>query len=175
MHEVLGQLQSELAVVLEGLDACETQLTPKLHPEKWTIQQIVEHLLLSYKSTEQVLQTRIRKGTPTLAKVSPAQRIAQFTLITLGNFPAGHEAPAAVSPNLPLPLQSGAELSARVHESLERLDDLADKAYELFGRARCASHLGLGPLSIRQWRRFHLVHGRHHIPQIRRVRQDFMV
>jgi hypothetical protein len=28
----------------------------------------------------------------------------------------------------------------------------------------------LGPLTIRQWRKFHLIHGRHHIKQIRAIR-----
>ena len=31
----------------------------------------------------------------------------------------------------------------------------------------------LGPLSIDQWRKFHLVHGLHHVKQIRRLRSEF--
>jgi len=31
-------------------------------------------------------------------------------------------------------------------------------------------HPVLGPFSIEQWRKFHFVHGRHHVKQIRRRR-----
>jgi hypothetical protein len=30
----------------------------------------------------------------------------------------------------------------------------------------------LGPFSIEQWRKFHLVHGRHHVKQIRQRRAE---
>jgi DNA-binding transcriptional regulator YdaS (Cro superfamily) len=31
------------------------------------------------------------------------------------------------------------------------------------------THFQLGPMSVRQWRRFHRVHARHHVPQIERA------
>jgi len=83
MHETLAQLESELTTVLHGLDAREAQLAPASDPEKWNIQQIVEHLVLSYRSTVGVLQTRIDKGKPTLAKPMLQQRVGQLYLITL--------------------------------------------------------------------------------------------
>jgi hypothetical protein len=30
----------------------------------------------------------------------------------------------------------------------------------------------LGPLSMQQWRKFHLIHGRHHLKQIARIRAE---
>jgi hypothetical protein len=172
MHEILERLESELATVLHGLDARQAQLTPKLHPEKWNIQQIVEHLLLSYRSTTVVLQTRIDKGSATKARPVPQQRFAQFFLIALGRFPRGRLAPPEVSPTLPASLRNGEELTRRVHDDLAGMERAACAAEALFGTGRCASHMILGPLSIHQWRRFHLIHGQHHIKQIRRIRQD---
>jgi hypothetical protein len=39
-------------------------------------------------------------------------------------------------------------------------------------RIKVLDHPILGPLSIDQWRRFHLVHGLHHVKQIRRLRRE---
>ncbi|HEY3972851.1 MAG TPA: DUF1569 domain-containing protein [Candidatus Sulfotelmatobacter sp.] len=40
------------------------------------------------------------------------------------------------------------------------------------GRSRkLLDHPILGPLTGNQWRKFHLVHGLHHVKQIRRLRQ----
>ncbi len=47
-------------------------------------------------------------------------------------------------------------------------------AEQLFGsRRRSVRHMILGPLSLAQWRRFHLVHGRHHIRQIAAIRAEY--
>jgi hypothetical protein len=48
MNTTLHRLQREIAFCLDGLDADQTQLQPPARPHKWTIQQIMEHLLLSY-------------------------------------------------------------------------------------------------------------------------------
>ena len=173
MHEILERLESELATVLHGLDARQAQLTPKLHPEKWNIQQIVEHLLLTYRSTAVLLQTRIDKGSPTKARPMPQQRAAQFLVITLGHFPPGRLSPPEVSPTLPASLRNGEELTRRVHDDLVGMDYAACAAEALFGTGRCASHMALGPLTIPQWRQFHLIHGQHHVRQIRRIRQNY--
>jgi hypothetical protein len=131
--------------------------------------------VLSYRSTVGVLQTRIEKGKPTLAKPMLQQRVGQLYLITLGYFPRGRKAPPAVSPTLPAPLRDGEELTRRLHEDLTALDHAAAAAEALFGNRRCASHIVMGPLSPQQWRKFHLVHGEHHIKQIRKIRQDHLV
>ncbi len=176
MHEILEQLDSALAVVLSGLDARQTQLTPRLNPEKWSIQQIVEHLLLSYRSTAAVLQTRVDKGSATRASPSLQQRVGQLVVITLGRFPRGRLAPAEVAPPMrPTSLRDGAELTRRIKDDLVAMDTAAQSAEALFGSRRSASHLVLGPLSVQQWRKFHLVHGRHHVQQVRRIRQDYQV
>jgi hypothetical protein len=65
-----------------------------------------------------------------------------------------------------------AGLVARIHEALSCLDDRIKRARALFGGRPFASHIILGPLSASQWTRFHLVHGRHHIKQIRLIRRD---
>ncbi len=172
MNTDLSRLDRELTEALVGLSASQTQATPTARPEKWSIQQVVDHLLKTYQATVPVIQTRIDKRSATRAQPTVQQRLGQFFIVNLGRFPRGRESPPAVSPSLPAKLQSGAELSERVRAELQTLDEVVERAEHLFGGQRAASHMILGPLSMVQWRRFHLVHGLHHVKQIRAIRSD---
>jgi hypothetical protein len=171
MHDDLQQLERVIASSLRGLDPGQTQLRPTGRTDRWSIQQIIEHLLLTYSATETAIVARLEKGRPTQARPKALQHFTQFTLIRLGYFPRGRKAPfmvTSVATEHPL---SGVELTRAVSEHLMRLDALFDQGEELFGSARCASHMVLGPMSIPQWRRFQLIHGDHHVTQILAIRQ----
>lgn len=171
MNSVLDLLQREITSSLHGLDATQTQLRPLSAPEKWSIQQIVEHLLLTYSGAETALNARLAKRRPTAAKPSALQRIQQFAVYRLEYFPGGRQAPDIVTPaNGTSPL-SGEELATAVQDRLTRFDIFCTEAEQLFGSKQCASHNVLGPLSVDQWRRFQLIHGRHHLKQIAVIRK----
>ena len=44
-----------------------------------------------------------------------------------------------------------------------------DACRRKFGMGKVAVHPWLGPLRVDQWRRFHVVHGFHHLAQLRSV------
>lgn len=167
-----GQLNHALAYSLHGLDSAQTQLRPRKRKNRWSIQQIVEHLLLTYVSTEEAIGGRMARGRPTRSKPKLMQRIAQYTVVRLGYFPRGRKAPALVVPPAETEPVSGEELAHRVREQLLRLHELCNDAEKVFGEKRCVSHHVLGPLSVAQWRRFHLVHGEHHARQILAIRKE---
>jgi hypothetical protein len=172
MNSTLTQLQREIAASLHNLDATQTQLHPPSRPNKWSIQQIVEHLLLTYSSTETAIKARLAKRTPTRAKPTLAHRISQFAVTRCGYLPTGREAPEIVTPPPNTPPLSGQALTQSVAEHLARLDLLFTEAETLFGPAsRCANHTVLGPLNIDQWRKFQLIHGEHHLKQIAAIRR----
>jgi hypothetical protein len=172
MNSTLLQLQSEIASSLRGLDATHTQLQPCSRPNKWSIQQIIEHLLLTYSSTETAINARLTKRTPTRAKSTLRQRVFQYAVANCGYFPTGREAPPIVTPPPTAHPLSGKDLTQAATEHLTHLDLLFTKAETLFGPAsQCASHAVLGPLNIYQWRMFQLVHGRHHLKQIAAIRK----
>lgn len=171
MNDPLEMLAREIQATVSGLNAVQTQASPPDQPRKWSIQQIIQHLNLSYETTAQVLKVRIEKERPTQAAPTLVQRAAQFAIINLGRFPKGREAPAAVTPALVDLVYTGDELARRAKAHLEEISRLAARGEELFGTRRAASHLVLGPLSMAQWRTFHLVHGRHHFRQIVQIRR----
>ncbi len=172
MHAMLHALESELTAALAGLDAQQTQATPSGNPEKWSIQQISDHLLKTYASTIPLLQDRVDKQSATRTKPTPFQRLAQFFVLNLGRFPHGRLSPPSVAPSLATTPLSGAELTQSIHDEIAAMAEVATRGQALFGKRRCATHQVLGPLSIRQWCAFHLIHGRHHIKQIRAIRSD---
>ncbi len=172
MDATLHQLQREIEFSLSGLEATQTQLRPPARPTKWSIQQIIEHLLLSYSGTELALNARLAKRTPTRAKPVLSQRFEQYTLIHLGYFPRGRKAPPLVTPTSTTHPLSGEELAHAAAEHLTLVDTLCIEAEKLFGVSnRFASHMVLGPLSVNQWRRFQLIHGEHHLKQIVAIRK----
>ena len=176
MHQDLETLRDELERALGGLDDKQTQLRPGGDAARWSIHETVGHLLLTYAATEQVMETRIAKGTMTRAQPSIAQRVGQAVVIRAGLFPRGRTAPEMVCPDpKAAPVPSGI-LIERVSVALKNLDMRVAAAEKLFGRqGRSVSHLILGPMSLDQWRRFHLIHGRHHIKFIARIREEFGV
>ena len=175
MHPDLRKLETEVTNALRGLDAHNTQATPYEHPDKWSIQQIVEHLLFTYRGSIPAIVARVDKHSATRAKPTFRQRVGQFMIIRLGRFPSGRLAPEAVSPTMPTTVQSGDELADRVRAKLQALDEVTARGEHLFGDRRAVSHIILGPLSMQQWRRFHLIHGLHHVKQIRAIRSQYCI
>jgi hypothetical protein len=172
MNSTLHQLQRDIADSLHSLDATQTQLQPPTRPHKWSIQQIIEHLLLTYSSTESAISSRLAKRTPTHARPTLTHRVFQFGVTRCQYFPIGRVAPPAVTPQPTMHPLSGEDLTQATARQLADLDLLFDEAETLFGPAcQCASHTVLGPLNIGQWRKFHLVHGEHHLKQIAAVRK----
>jgi len=174
MNSTLHQLQNDIAASIRGLDAAQTQLRPPRRPDKWSIQQIIEHLLLTYTQTETAINARLIKGTPTRATSNFRQRIFQYAVTRREYFPTGRAAPAFVTPEPTTHPLSGEELSEATQDYLTQLDLLLTEAETLFGPAsQCATHAVLGPLNIDQWRKFQLVHGRHHLKQIAAIRKAY--
>ncbi len=172
----LKLLEKELVEAIAGLDAQQTQLRPggaaSQNPAtRWSVQQIVQHLLLSYEATTGAMQARLMKGTPTRATASLLQRAAQFRLLRMQRFPHGRSAPPAVTPKAQTNPVDGAVLQAEIVAALGRMGEHIGRAEKVFGAdQKAVSHMVLGPMSLAQWRRFHLVHGRHHIQQIEGIK-----
>ena len=172
INPTLHQLQRELAASLHNLDATQTQLQPPSRPNKWSIQQIVEHLFLTYSGTETAINARLTKRTPTRARPTLTHRVFQIAVTRCGYFPTGRKAPEMVTPQPTTHPLSGDDLTQATAEHLSHLDLLFTEAETLFGPgSQCASHAVLGPLNINQWRKFQLIHGEHHLKQIAAIRK----
>jgi hypothetical protein len=172
MHRTLKYLEAELSGSLMGLTAEQTGCAPRHDAEKWTVQEIVEHLLLTYQSTVGAFEARIAKGRPTRATASVGQRMIQFYVVRLARFPSGRMAPEEVIPRDGDGFRSGEDLVDCVQMELARLDAVCEQASKVFGSTPAVRHGLLGPMSVDRWRTFHLVHGEHHVRQILALRRE---
>ena len=173
MKDHLEVLRDELELALGGLDSNQTQLRPAGTQDKWTIQQIVGHLLRTYAATEKAMEARLVKGLPTKARVTPMQWAAQCLVLRVGYFPIGRVAPEAVRAPVGEEAAPAGILITQIGLALSAMNKKLAAAEAMFGsRHRAVSHMVLGPLNVDQWSKFHLAHGRHHIKQILAIRKQ---
>jgi hypothetical protein len=151
LHESAGHLSAvELAEHVEG---------------RWSIAETIEHLARTFSGTAKGVERVLAAGTPAASRASLRSRVASLLVIDGGYFPTGRTSPAmalprGIDPDRALPLAL---------ENVRLMDDALARAAEAFGtHVHLLDHPVLGPLSVRQWRKFHWVHTRHHARQIAR-------
>jgi hypothetical protein len=95
-----------------------------------------------------------------------------FVVFGFNYMPSGRKAPER---NLPRGLHGkdlqGKDMRAEIAAKITAMDELLTQCEARFGRSKLLDHPILGPLTAGQWRKFHLIHGRHHTKQIQRLRE----
>jgi hypothetical protein len=62
---------------------------------------------------------------------------------------------------------------SEITSKIAEMDEIMSQCAARFGAdTKVLDHPVLGPFSVSQWRKFHLVHGRHHLKQIRQLRSE---
>jgi hypothetical protein len=129
----------------------------------WNSLQILEHLLLSYTATTKGLLRTMESGKLDRSSSSAGQHLRRFYVLRIGRFPPGVESPKHTRPESGM----GDEPLRDFNDALVAMDAMLTDAEKQFGaKTRVLRHPILGPLTVQQWRRFHQVHGRHHLKQI---------
>lgn len=165
MDRRLQRLQNEISGAIEGMTLKQLQAH---RPAKWSASQVMEHLYLSYTGTIKGFE-RVAAGQHSPSKPSWTHRMRRFVVLGLSHMPAGREAPANTRPRGSETERVVAEIGPRIGE----MDAIITRCERRLGRGRLLDHPILGPLTAAQWRKFHLVHGLHHVKQIRRLRETF--
>jgi len=156
----------------EAIDHATTGLTVDQftwHPHgKWCTAEILEHLALAYGGTAKALARVAEGGKSVASKQSFKQRIGTW-VVTGGEFiPGGRTAPAGVTPRGSMPAE---QLLPAIHKYLVEMDEaIAACEAKIGSKVTIADHPVLGPLTATQWRKFHMVHTRHHMKQIAALR-----
>lgn len=170
MYAPFEEVCQRFAAELGGLSAQALETHPSSYPDGWNARQIVEHLVLTYRRSAATFRERLEKGRPTQAPVKLNRRMTRFVVLGVGVMPGRRMAPPMVTPAAtPDPVLDGAALASLFRSELQAMDELLGPCREQFGKQTFSNHQVLGPLSAEQWRRFHLVHARHHLKQVQRV------
>jgi hypothetical protein len=165
MDSCLERLQDAIASATRGMTAEDLAR----HPEgKWSPAEVLEHLYLSYSGTVKGFERCLAAGKPLARSPGLKDRLSAAVVLSAGYMPGGREAPANTRPR-----GLGAEkVVAEIGPQISAMDQLIAQCEARYGsRTMLLDHPVLGPLTGRQWRKFHWVHGRHHVKQILRWRK----
>jgi hypothetical protein len=165
MNSRLQRLANQIAHETETLTPSQL----KCHAEgKWSIAEILEHLALTYSGTKLVLDRCMQAGKPSARTPTAKDWVRAFLVTRLGYLPRGREAPPGTRPR-GSPLET---IRQDFAHKISLMEASIAECERRFGTAtKIVDHPILGPFSASEWRRFHYVHGRHHLRQIRRLRK----
>lgn len=165
MDSRLQRLHDAVTSVTHGMTRDETSR----HPDgKWCCAEILEHLLLTYAGTIKAMELCLTGDKPAARVPTFKERIGIFVVTRLGYMPEGRTAPERARPRGMEAEQAAAEIGPK----LVAMDEIISECEVRFGKqARVREHPILGPLTCEQWRKFHVVHGEHHLRQIERLKR----
>lgn len=176
MHPVLQSAFRDVSGELGHFDSGSSSVHPWGRPHCWSVQQMVEHLILSADATRSLLNERIVKGRPgRQQRRARVEWALQLMVLSLGHMPKGVGATDETTPGKDLPSEGVREMIQRLESAYEALDATLEQTRQRFGMERVGRHFLLGPLRVDQWRRYHVLHLRHHMRQMADLRATFSV
>ena len=166
MDSRLEELKQALESSVGGLSSEELSWHPA---DKWCATEVLEHLYLTYTGTIKGFTKVLEAGKPLVTRASMKQRVRTLVVLVFQHMPEGRQAPANTRPR-GLPAE---KVRSEVGAKIAEMDAIIAQCEVRFGRGiPLLDHPILGPLTAMQWRTFHLVHGRHHVKQLLRLRSS---
>jgi DinB superfamily len=164
MDSYLERLQQAIATVTSGMSG--EQLTRKMEG-KWSAAEVLEHLYLTYTGTQKAFERCLKAGKPLAGNPTFKQRVSTAAVTEFGYFPKGRKSPDQVLPR-GMPAE---KIVADIGPQIAAMDKAIAQCEGRYGsRIKVLDHPVLGPLTARQWRKFHLAHGLHHVKQISKMK-----
>jgi hypothetical protein len=166
MDSRLNKLKQSLESAVEGMSSEQWSWHPA---GRWCAAEVLEHLYLTYTGTIKGFERVMTSGKPLGSRPSIANRMRTLVVVGLGRMPGGIKAPAVVVPKGLPPETVLNEFGAKI----AAMDAIITQCEARFGRRVCVlDHPILGPLTAPQWRKLHVVHGRHHHKQLLQLREN---
>lgn len=165
MDRYLARLQQAIASATDGISY--EQLTR--HPQgKWSVAEVLEHLYLTYTGTVKGFEHSLESGKPPARTPTIKEFFRTAVVVGAGCFPTGREAPKQTRPRG----MAAEKVLADIGPTIATMDEVIARCEARYGADIRLDHPVLGPLTPHQWRKFHWVHGWHHVKQIAKLRQS---
>ncbi len=156
---------SELPALVLGPLAGKAEVSwQQAPPGKWTSAQIVEHLALALEMSAKTFASRSVKEPMSRRGTTFLEKVGKVFTFGLGRFPPGLKAPERTTPP---PQVDGRTAEAHFRSALAAWDAVERDLLPARRNDLFVKHPRLGDLTLEEWRRFHVVHARHHARQIR--------
>jgi DinB superfamily len=160
MDSYMERLRQAIAAAINGMSSAE--LT-RHRDGKWSVAEVLEHLYLTYTGTLKAFERCLKAGKPVAGVPTFKQKVSIALVTEFGYFPTGRKSPDRVRPQG----MAAERVVADIGPQIAAMDEMIAQCEVRYGsRIKLLDHPVLGPLTARQWRKFHLAHGRHHVKQI---------
>lgn len=166
MHPVLKSALEPLARQITGVTMEEAQMPPLPGQGRWSAQQVMEHLILTYQLTTDSVSKQLKTGRVPKNRRNMLEFVLRVQTIGLGYMPEGIPAIRAFRPGDFTP-EDGPAIAARFLEAAEEMDRQLVAARRKFGIQACGEHPFFGVMRVDEWRRYHSIHAKHHVNQLR--------
>lgn len=166
MSEYIPRLQEAIASAIHGVSREEVL---RERDGKWSVAQVLEHLYLTYTGTVKGCERTLASSSSLATPQSAQQRLKTMVIVSLGYYPRGIEAPRQVRPK-GIPVD---QVVSDIQRQITLMDDSLKLCEQKLGKDnKLFNHPVLGALTGEQWRKFHWLHGRHHVRQILEFRKQ---
>jgi len=166
MHPVLKAALEPVVDIVSPLTMEEAQVQPLPGQDRWSVQQILEHLILTYKLTIDSVSHQLKTGRVLKNRRTMLEFFLRIQTLGTGYMPNGVPSMRTTRPRDFTP-QTGSELVKRFLETVEEMDALLVKSRKKFGIQTVGEHPFYGVMRVDEWRRYHAVHAAHHLSQIK--------
>jgi len=168
MHPILKSALEPLAEQIARVSLEEAQVRPSPGHGRWCAQEILEHLILTYKLTSDSVSKQLKSGRVPRNKRGLLKFVLRMQTLGLGYMPNGVQAMRAVRPEEYTP-EAGSAIAVRFLKAAGEMDEHLVAARKKFGIQACGEHPFFGVMRVDEWRRYHSVHARHHAGQLERA------
>ena len=160
-------LRSARTEIERTVGGCSPEALSRAVEGKWSAAEILEHLTLAFTANRAAMEKALASGQLKARPPALKQQLARMMVVDVGYFPRVR-APGMTVPTGAIPADQS--LTA-IREALGSLDAVLSRVADRFGEGvRVANHPYFAGLTVRQWRKFHWRHTRHHMRQIRKRR-----
>jgi hypothetical protein len=161
----LQRLQHALQAAVQGMSEEQWTWRPA---DKWCAAEVLEHLYLTYTGTIKGFERVLQSDKPMATRSTVKHRLRTLLVLGFNYLPTGRKSPPNALPK-GLPME---KVRSEFATKLAAMDRIISQCEERFGRStKLLDHPVLGPLTGPQWKKFHVIHGRHHEKQLRRLRE----
>lgn len=164
MHPVLADAVFPLAEQIAAASLRDAQVSPDPTLHKWSGQELVEHLILTFQQSNQELSKRLAAGESPSQSCTWLQWLLKTQVCFFQSMPEGVPTFSVLRPGKFEP-QDGPTLAARLLDAAEALNKTLAQCRIAFGMRPCGYHPMYGSMRVEEWRVYHRVHCRHHQPQ----------
>jgi Protein of unknown function (DUF1569) len=165
MHPVLRTALDPLANQIALLSQEEAQTPPLPGQGRWCPQEIIEHLILTYRFTSALLSKQIKSGKVPRSRRTALEFFIRIQTLGMGYMPDGVPAVRSLRPTEYTP-ESGPEMARRFLAAAEEMDESLVACRKRFGIQACGVHPFYGVMRVDEWRRYHSIHAQHHQGQL---------